>query len=78
MRTSEQSIFKPFRDKIRGYMNDIADHMAGGGCADHEEYIRLVGKVEALALLERDLIDYEERFMQEQGFRTLFSQCILS
>ena len=46
-------------------MNDIADHMAGGGCADHEEYIRLVGKVEALALLERDLIDYEERFMQE-------------
>jgi hypothetical protein len=65
MRMTEQSIFKPFRDKIRGYMNDIADHMAGGGCADHEEYIRLVGKVEALALLERDLIDYEERFMQE-------------
>ena len=31
------------KDKIRVYMNDIADHMAGGGCQDHEEYIRLVG-----------------------------------
>ena len=62
---NEQSIFKPFREKIRAYMNDIADHMAGGGCQNHEEYIRLVGKVEALALLERDLIDYEQRFIQE-------------
>ena len=26
------------KDKIRVYMNDIADHMAGGGCQDHEEY----------------------------------------
>jgi len=62
---NEQSVFKPLRDKIRAYMNDIADHMAGGGCQNHEEYIRLVGKVEALALLERDLIDYEQRFIQE-------------
>ena len=42
-------------------MNDIADHMAGGGCQDHEEYIRLVGKVEALALVERDILDLEKR-----------------
>lgn len=62
---NEQSVFKPLRDKVRAYMNDIADHMAGGGCQNHEEYIRLVGKVEALALLERDLIDYEQRFIQE-------------
>ena len=62
---NEQSVFKPLRDKVQSYMNDIADHMAGGGCQNHEEYIRLVGKVEALALLERDLIDYEQRFIQE-------------
>ena len=49
------------RDKIRIYMNYIADHMAGGGCQDHEEYIRLVGKVEALALIERDILDLEKR-----------------
>jgi|TARA_R110001592_G_scaffold24143_2_gene93685 hypothetical protein len=49
------------RDKIRNYMNDIADHMAGGGCQNHEEYVRLVGKVEALALIERDILDMEQR-----------------
>jgi len=49
------------RDKIRNYMNDIADHMAGGGCQNHEEYLRLVGKVEALALIERDILDMEQR-----------------
>jgi hypothetical protein len=49
------------RDKIRNYMNDIADHMAGGGCQNHEEYVRLVGKVEALALIERDILDLEQR-----------------
>jgi|TARA_B100001059_G_scaffold145049_2_gene144948 hypothetical protein len=42
-------------------MNDIADHMAGGGCQNHEEYLRLVGKVEALALVERDILDLEQR-----------------
>jgi len=49
------------RDKIRNYMNDIADHMAGGGCQNHEEYVRLVGKVEALALIEREILDLEQR-----------------
>jgi hypothetical protein len=53
------------RDKIRGYMNDIADHMAGGGCQSHEEYVRLVGKVEALALIEREIIDWEQRYEKD-------------
>ena len=46
-------------------MNDIADHMASGGCGNHEEYIRLVGKVEALALVERDILDLQKKF--EEG-----------
>ena len=49
------------RQKIRGYLNDIADHMAGGGCESHEDYVRLVGKVEALALIERDILDSQQR-----------------
>ena len=53
------------RDKIRNYMNDIADHMAGGGCQNHEEYVRLVGKVEALALIERDILDMEQRLEKD-------------
>jgi len=53
------------KERIRGYMNDIADHMAGGGCQSHEEYVRLVGKVEALALIERDILDLEKRLESE-------------
>ena len=49
------------RQRIREYLNDIADHMAGGGCENYEEYIRLVGKVEALALIERDVLDSQQR-----------------
>lgn len=50
------------REKIRAYLNDIADHMAGGGCQNHEEYVRLVGKVEALAIIERDLLDLQKKY----------------
>lgn len=50
------------REKIRTYLNDIADHMAGGGCQNHEEYVRLVGKVEALAIIERDLLDLQKKY----------------
>jgi hypothetical protein len=53
------------KDKIRVYMNDIADHMASGGCQTHEEYTRLVGKVEALALIERDILDLEKKLEED-------------
>jgi hypothetical protein len=53
------------RNFIRGYLNDIADHMAGGGCENHEDYVRLVGKVEALALIERDILDLQSKLEGE-------------
>ena len=39
--------------------------MAGGGCENHEEYVRLVGKVEALALIERDILDLQSKLEGE-------------
>jgi len=54
-------ILSVVKDRIRTYLNDIADHMASGGCEKHEDYVRLVGKVEALALIERDILDLEQR-----------------
>ena len=50
------------KDKIRNYINDIDDQIAGGGCGNHEEYVRLVGKVEALALIERDVLDLQKKY----------------
>ena len=49
------------RQKIREYMNHIAD----GGCEDYESYMRLVGKVEALALVERDVLDLEKLLQED-------------
>ena len=54
-------ILSVVKDRLRTYLNDIADHMASGGCEKHEDYVRLVGKVEALALIERDILDLEQR-----------------
>ena len=36
-----------------------------GGCQNHEEYTRLVGKVEALALIERDILDLEKKLEED-------------
>jgi hypothetical protein len=38
-------------------MNELADHIAGGGCADFPEYKRCCGVVEGLARAERELLD---------------------
>jgi hypothetical protein len=38
-------------------MNDLADHIAGGGCADFPEYKRCCGVIEGLARAERELLD---------------------
>ena len=53
------------RQKLREYMNHIAADMAGGGCEDFESYMRLVGKVEALALVERDVLDLEKLLQED-------------
>ena len=58
-----QTEFTPLKIKIREYMNIAADHMAAGGCASMEEYSRMVGKVEALALIERDILDFEQKYI---------------
>ena len=58
-------ILSVVKDRIRVYLNDIADHMASGGCESHEAYVRLVGKVEALALVERDILDLEQRMEED-------------
>lgn len=49
------------RSKLRDYMNQVADHMAGGGCSNYEDYRYSVGMVNAFAMLERDIIDLEEK-----------------
>ncbi len=45
------------RDKLRADMNTHADDLASGMCRNFEEYQKLCGVIQGLALAERYLLD---------------------
>ena len=49
------------RKKLRGQMNELADHLALGSAKDIEEYRKVCGMIEGLAWAEREVIDIEDR-----------------
>jgi len=49
------------KSSIRNQMNEIADAMAVGTCTSIEQYKQMVGMIEGLAWVEREVIDLEER-----------------
>ena len=48
------------REKIRTDMNNYADDLAGGACADFSQYQKLCGVIQGLAIAERYLLDLAE------------------
>ena len=42
-------------------MNNYADDLAGGGCRTFEEYQKLCGVIQGLAIAERYLIDLAQK-----------------
>ena len=60
-----ETIYSPLRDKLSDYMNSAADHLACGGATSFDEYQRMVGKIEALALIERDILDLEKHYEED-------------
>jgi len=49
------------RKKIRDDMNNYADDCAGGACRSFEEYQKLCGIIQGLALAERYLLDLAQK-----------------
>ena len=45
------------REKIRTDMNNYADDLSGGLCRSFDEYQKLCGVIQGLAIAERYLID---------------------
>jgi hypothetical protein len=43
--------------RIREMLNEGADHFALGGAKNFEDYQRLVGRIEGLSIIERELLD---------------------
>lgn len=52
-----QDFARVLRDQIRKDMNNYADDLAGGGCRTFDEYQKLCGVIQGLAIAERYLID---------------------
>ena len=57
MQTVSDNLAEFLRKSLRQQMNDLADHIAGGGSADVPEYKRCCGVIEGLARAERELLD---------------------
>jgi len=47
--------------KIREQMDQMADHMATGGCKSYDDYKSCSGVVAGLAVAEREILDIKER-----------------
>ena len=56
-----QDFARVLREKIRTDMNNYADDLAGGQCRSFDEYQKLCGVIQGLAIAERHLIDLAEK-----------------
>jgi hypothetical protein len=56
-----QEFARVLREKIRTDMNNYADDIAGGACRSFDEYQKLCGVIQGLAIAERTLLDLAEK-----------------
>jgi hypothetical protein len=49
------------REQIRIDMNNYADDCAGGSCRSFDEYQKLCGVIQGLAIAERHVLDLAEK-----------------
>ena len=56
-----QDFARVLREQIRKDMNNYADDLAGGGCRNFDEYQKLCGVIQGLAIAERYIIDLAEK-----------------
>jgi len=49
------------REKLRTDMNNYADDCAGGACRNFDEYQKLCGTIQGLAIAERHLLDLAKK-----------------
>ena len=52
--------------RLREYMNEGAVHLATGGAKDFPESQRMVGRIDGIALAERELLDLVQDKEEEE------------
>jgi len=56
-----ENFVRVLRDQIRKDMNNYADDVASGVCRSFEDYQKLCGVIQGLAIAERYLLDLAEK-----------------
>ena len=56
-----QDFARVLREKLRNDMNNYTDDLAGGACRSFDEYQKLCGVIQGLAVAERHLLDLAEK-----------------
>ena len=56
-----QDFARVLREKLRTDMNNYADDCAGGACRNFDEYQKLCGIIQGLAIAERHLLDLAKK-----------------
>ena len=56
-----QDFARVLREQIRTDMNNYADDVAGGACRTFEEYQKLCGVIQGLAMAERYILDLAKK-----------------
>lgn len=56
-----QDFARVLREQIRNDMNNYADDLAGGSCRSFEEYQKLCGVIQGLAMAERYILDLAKK-----------------
>ena len=62
----EESLFEVYQKNLRVKMNDLADAISTGSAQSFDEYRKMVGVIEGLALAERELLDLVEAMKKGQ------------
>ena len=57
---AEERLFEVYQTKLRERMNEMADVVATGSAQSFDEYRKMCGIIEGLALAERELLDLVE------------------
>jgi hypothetical protein len=56
-----QDFARVLREKLRTDMNNYTDDLAGGACRSFDEYQKLCGVIQGLAVAERHLLDLAKK-----------------
>tara|TARA_A100001011_G_scaffold291977_1_gene303619 strand:+ start:2139 stop:2330 length:192 start_codon:yes stop_codon:yes gene_type:complete len=54
------------RNQLRVLMNDLTDSIALGSAQNFEQYQRMVGQIEGLAIAERELLSLAKKSDEDQ------------